>query len=156
MNILLIGSGGREHALAWALARSPLCEKLFCAPGNAGTTQEGENIVIDVTDHAAVVNFCKLMAIGLVVVGPEGPLVAGLVDDLSAAFYLFAGNAERLFKALLADELQKAFASGDVGAFAHVHEVRIGTYEQRLKAGKYKFEVFHACSALEGVSIRGW
>jgi phosphoribosylamine---glycine ligase len=85
MNILLIGSGGREHALAWALARSPLCDKLFCAPGNAGTAQEGENVVVDVADHAAVVNFCKLMAIGLVVVGPEGPLVAGLVDDLDAA-----------------------------------------------------------------------
>jgi phosphoribosylamine---glycine ligase len=85
MNILLIGSGGREHALAWALARSPLCEKLFCAPGNAGTALEGENVVVDVADHAAVVNFCKLMAIGLVVVGPEGPLVAGLVDDLTAA-----------------------------------------------------------------------
>lgn len=85
MNILLIGSGGREHALAWALARSPLCEKLFCAPGNAGTAQEGENVVVDVADHASVVVFCKLMAIGLVVVGPEGPLVAGLVDDLSGA-----------------------------------------------------------------------
>jgi len=85
MNILLIGSGGREHALAWALARSPLCDKLFCAPGNAGTAQEGENVVVDVADHAAVVNFCRLMAVGLVVVGPEGPLVAGLVDDLTAA-----------------------------------------------------------------------
>ena len=85
MNILLIGSGGREHALAWALARSPLCDRLFCAPGNAGTALEGENVVVDVTDHAAVVNFCKLMAIGLVVVGPEGPLVAGLVDDLDVA-----------------------------------------------------------------------
>jgi phosphoribosylamine---glycine ligase len=85
MNILLIGSGGREHALAWALARSPLCDRLFCAPGNAGTALEGENVVVDVADHVAVVNFCKLMAIGLVVVGPEGPLVAGLVDDLTAA-----------------------------------------------------------------------
>ncbi|HSP24841.1 MAG TPA: phosphoribosylamine--glycine ligase [Saliniramus sp.] len=85
MNILLIGSGGREHALAWALARSPLCDRLFCAPGNAGTAQEGENVVVDVADHAAVVNFCRLMAIGLVVVGPEGPLVAGLVDDLTTA-----------------------------------------------------------------------
>ena len=85
MRILLIGSGGREHALAMALAKSPLCEKLFCAPGNAGTAQEGENIVLDVENHAAVVDFCRLMAIGLVVVGPEGPLVAGLVDDLAAA-----------------------------------------------------------------------
>ncbi len=85
MNILLIGSGGREHALAWALARSPLCEKLFCAPGNAGTAQEGENVALDVSDHGAVLDFCRVMAIGLVVVGPEGPLVAGLVDDLAAA-----------------------------------------------------------------------
>ncbi len=86
LNILLIGSGGREHALAFALAKSPLCAKLFIAPGNPGTAQHGENRPdLPVGDHAAVVAFCRENGIGLVVVGPEAPLVAGLVDDLQAA-----------------------------------------------------------------------
>ncbi len=85
MNLLLIGSGGREHALAWKLSASPLCDRLFIAPGNPGTAQCGDNVALDVTDHAAVVAFCHDKAIDLVVVGPEAPLVAGLVDDLAAA-----------------------------------------------------------------------
>ncbi|BCB20870.1 phosphoribosylamine--glycine ligase [Bosea sp. ANAM02] len=85
MKILLIGSGGREHALAWAISASPLCDTLFIAPGNPGTAHCGENVVIDVADHAAVVAFCRLQGIDLVVVGPEGPLVAGIADDLRAA-----------------------------------------------------------------------
>ncbi len=85
MNILLIGSGGREHALAWAISASPLCDRLFIAPGNPGTAECGENVVIDIADHQALVAFCRLRAIGLVVVGPEGPLVAGIADDLAAA-----------------------------------------------------------------------
>jgi phosphoribosylamine--glycine ligase len=85
MKILLIGSGGREHALAGALVRSPRCSALFTAPGNPGTAALGTNVVLDVGNHAAVVAFCRTMGIGLVVVGPEAPLVAGLVDDLAAA-----------------------------------------------------------------------
>ena len=85
MKILLIGSGGREHALAWAISASPLCDTLFIAPGNPGTAHCGENVVVDIADHAAVVAFCRLQGIGLVVVGPEGPLVAGIADDLRAA-----------------------------------------------------------------------
>ena len=85
MNILLIGSGGREHALAWKLSASPLCEKLFIAPGNPGTAQHGSNVMLDVADHRAVIDFCRIMNIGFVVVGPEAPLVAGIVDDLTAA-----------------------------------------------------------------------
>ena len=85
MNILLIGSGGREHALAWAISNSPLCDRLFVAPGNPGIGQIARNVEIKVTDHAAVIAFCRLQNIGLVVVGPEAPLVAGLADDLSAA-----------------------------------------------------------------------
>jgi len=85
MNILLIGSGGREHALARSLSSSSLCEKLFIAPGNPGTAQVGTNVALDVTDHRAVIDFCRVMAIGFVVVGPEAPLVAGLVDDLTEA-----------------------------------------------------------------------
>lgn len=85
MNILLIGSGGREHALARALAASPLCRRLLIAPGNAGTAQHGANVALDVADHGAVIGFCRREQVGLVVVGPEAPLVAGLVDDLAAA-----------------------------------------------------------------------
>jgi phosphoribosylamine--glycine ligase len=85
MNILLIGSGGREHALAWAISGSPLCDRLFIAPGNPGTAQCGENVVLDIADHPAVIAFCRLQTIHLVVVGPEGPLVDGIADDLTAA-----------------------------------------------------------------------
>jgi phosphoribosylamine--glycine ligase len=85
MNILLIGSGGREHALAWKMAASPLCDLLFIAPGNPGTAQCGVNVAMDVANHDDVIAFCASHDVGLVVVGPEGPLVAGLVDDLLAA-----------------------------------------------------------------------
>jgi phosphoribosylamine--glycine ligase len=85
MNVLLIGSGGREHALAWALAASPLLTKLYATPGNPGIARHAEIVALDVGDHAAVIGFCRAHAIGLVVVGPEAPLVAGLVDDLTAA-----------------------------------------------------------------------
>src|SRR5262249_13029492 len=85
MNILLLGSGGREHALAWKIAASPLVERLYCAPGNAGIAKEAEIVALDVTDHAAVGSFCQTQKIGLVLVGPEAPLCAGIVDDLTAA-----------------------------------------------------------------------
>ena len=85
MNVLLIGGGGREHALAWAISASPLLDKLYCAPGNPGIARVAELVALDVTDHAAVVSFCVDKAIGFVVVGPEAPLVAGLVNDLNAA-----------------------------------------------------------------------
>jgi len=85
MNILLLGSGGREHALAWKIAASPLVDQLFCAPGNAGIAQEAQCVALDIADHKAVIAFCKANRIDLVVVGPEAPLVAGLVDDLEAA-----------------------------------------------------------------------
>jgi phosphoribosylamine---glycine ligase len=85
MHILLLGSGGREHALAWKIAASPLVTRLWCAPGNAGIAQEAECVSLDIADHAAVIAFCKTNAVHLVVVGPETPLVAGIVDDLAAA-----------------------------------------------------------------------
>jgi phosphoribosylamine--glycine ligase len=85
MNILLLGSGGREHALAWTIAASPLTARLICAPGNAGITQEAECVALDLADHAAVIAFAKANKIDLVVVGPEAPLVAGIVDDLEGA-----------------------------------------------------------------------
>jgi phosphoribosylamine--glycine ligase len=85
MNILLIGSGGREHALAWKIAGSPLLTRLWCAPGNAGIAREAECVALDVADHAAVIDFCRTNKVDLVVVGPETPLAAGIVDDLTAA-----------------------------------------------------------------------
>jgi len=84
MNVLLIGSGGREHALAWKLAASPLLSKLYAAPGNPGIAEEAEIVEMKATDQAAVEAFCKTKKIDLVVVGPEAPLVAGLVDRLTA------------------------------------------------------------------------
>src|SRR5258708_16322361 len=85
MNVILLGSGGREHGLAWKIAASPLTTKLWCARGNAGIAREAECVPIDITDHAAVIAFCKANKVDFVVVGPEGPLVAGIVDDLEAA-----------------------------------------------------------------------
>ncbi len=85
MNILLIGSGGREHALAWKLAQSSRCTKLYAAPGNPGIADHAELVALDVTDHAGVVTFCETHHIGLVVVGPEAPLVDGLADTLRGA-----------------------------------------------------------------------
>ncbi|MBV8926454.1 MAG: phosphoribosylamine--glycine ligase [Bradyrhizobium sp.] len=85
MHILLIGSGGREHALAWKIAASPLVTKLWCAPGNAGIAREAECVALDVANHAAVIAFCKANHVELVVVGPETPLAAGIVDELAAA-----------------------------------------------------------------------
>ncbi len=80
-----MGSGGREHALAWKLAQSPQCTKLFAAPGNPGIANHAALVVLDATDHAAVIAFCTAQSIGLVVVGPEAPLVDGLTDSLRAA-----------------------------------------------------------------------
>ncbi len=80
MNILLLGSGGREHALAWKMVQSSLCTQLFIAPGNAGTAQCGSNVNLSVNDFAAIDNFCKSNKINMLVVGPEEPLVNGIYD----------------------------------------------------------------------------
>ena len=85
MNVLLIGGGGREHALAWKLAQSPLLGTLYAAPGNPGIARHAERVTLDVADHAAVCRFCDERGVVLVVIGPEAPLVAGLGDDLRAA-----------------------------------------------------------------------
>ncbi|WP_088310429.1 phosphoribosylamine--glycine ligase [Novosphingobium sp. B 225] len=82
MNILLLGSGGREHALAWKLAQSRLCDKLFASPGNPGIADHAELVALDAADHPAVTAFCEAQRIGLVVIGPEAPLVDGLADSL--------------------------------------------------------------------------
>ena len=94
MNVLLIGGGGREHALAWKLKQSPLLAALYCAPGNAGIAEVASCVALDVADHEAVARFCRDKEIGLVVVGPEGPLVAGLADDLERGGVLVFGPSK--------------------------------------------------------------
>jgi len=85
MRVLVVGSGGREHALAWAIAASPLVDQVYCAPGNAGIAEDAECVPIAVGDTAGLIAFCHKAAIDFVVVGPEAPLVAGLVDALESA-----------------------------------------------------------------------
>ncbi|MFP5508197.1 MAG: phosphoribosylamine--glycine ligase [Alphaproteobacteria bacterium] len=90
MNILILGSGGREHALAWAVMQNPKCDKLIVAPGNAGIAQIAECASLDVLDGAAVVNFCDENAIDFIIIGPEAPLAAGISDRLrEAGFNVF-------------------------------------------------------------------
>jgi phosphoribosylamine--glycine ligase len=84
MRVLVVGSGGREHALAWAISASPVVDRLFCAPGNAGIAEEAERISIGATDIKELVRFCRGERIDFVVVGPEAPLVLGLADALEA------------------------------------------------------------------------
>lgn len=91
MDVLVIGSGGREHALCWKLRQSPRLNKLWCAPGNAGIAEVADCVPLDIADHAAVVRFCHENDVGLVVVGPEGPLVAGLADSLVAESIMVFG-----------------------------------------------------------------
>ncbi len=95
MKVLVVGSGGREHALCWAIAKSKKLQKLFCAPGNGGIAQVSECVDISAEDISGIVNFAKLEKIGLVVVGPEAPLVAGMVDRLEdAGIKVFGPSAE--------------------------------------------------------------
>jgi phosphoribosylamine--glycine ligase len=91
MNVLIIGSGGREHALAWKLAQSPLMGKLYAAPGNPGIGDHAELVALEAADHRAVIDFCRRHLIGLVVIGPEAPLVDGLADNLRAMGILAFG-----------------------------------------------------------------
>ncbi len=94
MKVLLIGSGGREHALAWKIAQSPKLTKLYAAPGNPGIAEHAEIVSLSVEDHDAVVAFCREQSIDFVVVGPEAPLVAGLADDLRAAGFATFGPSK--------------------------------------------------------------
>ena len=138
INILLLGGGGREHALAWKLAQSPRLGALFAAPGNPGIADHATLVDLDATDHAAVVAFCRAHTIGLVVIGPEAPLVDGLADTLRAADIPAFGPG----KAAAQLEGSKGFTK-DLCARANIPTagyVRAGT-----KA--------HALAALEGFSI---
>src|SRR5215813_4812949 len=130
MNILILGSGGREHALAWKLAASPLTDRLYCAPGNAGIAQEAECVAMDNGDHQAVVAFCKDHAIDFVIVGPEIPLVAGIVDDLEAAGIKAFGPS----RAAARLEGSKGFTKD----LCRANEIPTAAYERFAAAGPAK------------------
>ena len=85
MNILIVGNGGREHALAWKISQSPRADRVFVAPGNAGTNIDGENVAIQPTDFPALIKFAQENEVGLTIAGPEAPLAAGIVDAFEAA-----------------------------------------------------------------------
>lgn len=122
MNILILGSGGREHSLAWAVKQNPKCDHLICAPGNAGMAQIAECHALDINDGAAVVAFCQTHKIDFCIIGPEAPLAAGVADDLRAANILTFGPSAAAARL----EASKAFtkeicdASGaPTAAYAH-------------------------------------
>ena len=129
MNILLIGSGGREHALAHVIARSPRCETLFAAPGNPGMASIANCVTLDVADHAAVAAFCGVQGVRLVVVGPEAPLVAGLADDLRAAGIAVFGPSAAAAQL----EGSKAFTKAVCDA-ASVPTARYGAFDDHTAA----------------------
>ena len=129
MNVLLIGSGAREHALAWKLAQSPMLGKLFAAPGNPGIAEHAELVAIDPADHRATADFCIRHSIGLVVIGPEAPLVDGLADNLrTMGFRVFGPN-----KAPAQLEGSKGFTK-DLCARAGIPTARYARATDRLAA----------------------
>ncbi|MGU3400205.1 phosphoribosylamine--glycine ligase [Brucellaceae bacterium D45D] len=130
MKVLLIGSGGREHALAWKIAASPRLTKLYCAPGNPGIADHAKLIALDVSDHAAVIAFAQDKAIDLVVIGPEAPLVAGLSDDLRAENIRVFGPS----KAAAQLEGSKGFTKDLCARF----DIPTGTYGRFNNAPKAK------------------
>ncbi len=151
MRILVIGSGGREHALAWAIARSPRCDKLFVMPGNGGTSEIAENVPVDITDHKAVLAFALANQVDFVVIGPDAPAVAGLGDDVRAAGLLCFGPSKaaaqlegsKAFTKQLCDEARVPTAAygrfdneGDALAYVHDQGAPIVIKADGLAAGK--------------------
>ncbi|MDX2063182.1 MAG: phosphoribosylamine--glycine ligase [Bacteroidia bacterium] len=134
MKVLLLGGGGREHALAWALAQSPQLTRLYCAPGNPGTAELGENVALTPTDPAAVVAFARAEAVELVVVGPEAPLVAGVADALRAVGIAVVGPGQQG----AALEGSKRFAKG----FLQRHGIPTAAYADFVAGQATQAEAF--------------
>ena len=132
MNVLIIGSGGREHALAWKVAQSPRLTKLYIAPGNGGTNTCGENAPMDVADHGSVLRLCKEKQIKLVIVGPEVPLSEGLADSLSEGGIRCFGPKQ----AAAEIEASKVF-SKDFMARHHIPTARYATFTKLDTAIRY-------------------
>src|SRR4051795_3704999 len=168
MNILLLGSGGREHALAWKIAASPLLTKLWCAPGNAGIAREADCVAIDIADHAAVIDFCRNNAVDFVVVGPDEPIAAGIVNDLNAAGFKAFGptkaagqleSSKKFTKALCrANNIPTAayehFTDADAAkAYIRAHGVPIVVKADGLAAGKGVVVAMTEAEALDAVDM---
>ena len=132
MNILVVGSGGREHALAWKIAQSPRAGRVFVAPGNAGTAQDAENVPIESTDFAALIQFAKQNDVGLSVIGPEAPLSAGIVDAFGEAKLRVFGPT----KAAAELEASKVFCK-DLLRSADVPSGEYQTFHDAASAVKY-------------------
>jgi phosphoribosylamine---glycine ligase len=139
MNVLIIGSGGREHAIAWKVKQSRRLTKLYIAPGNSGTEACGENIPINVSDHTVVIRFCKERQIDLVIVGPEVPLAAGIADALSEDGIRCFGPRQ----AAAQIEASKVFAK-DFMARHHIPTARYATFTQLEEAIRYLESVDYA------------
>lgn len=137
MRILLLGSGGREHALAWKISQSPLCTKLFIAPGNAGTISLGDNRALAVTDFPGILNLCKSEQIDMVVVGPEEPLVKGIVEFL---------RADPLMKELM------IIGPGEVGAQLEGSKAFAKAFMQRHGIPTAAYKEFTLSTYEEGLS----
>ena len=133
MNFLLLGSGGREHALAWKITQSPLCSHLFIAPGNAGTAQYGTNVSVSPIDFEAVKQFCQENDIGMIVVGPEEPLVNGITDFFEGSGIAVIGPSKQGARL----EGSKAFAK----QFMQRHKIPTANYKE-----------FNAANYQEGVT----
>lgn len=129
MNFLILGSGGRECAFAWKLKQSELCEKLFIAPGNAGTQQYGTNIAIKETDFESIATFCLENKVGIVVVGPEAPLVEGIYDYFQADEKLMQINIIGPSRVGAALEGSKSFAK----EFMIKHKIQTAAYKEFTK-----------------------
>src|SRR5688572_14719747 len=139
MNVLVIGSGGREHTIVWKVKQSPILKNLYALPGNPGTAQLAENVSgISVNDHAAIVDFCKQKDIDLVIVGPEAPLAAGLGDALSAESIRCFGPKQ----ATAQIEASKVFAK-DFMARHQIPTARYATFRQFEEALEYLNSVDH-------------
>ena len=136
MRVLILGSGGREHALAWAVAYSPLLSKLYIAPGNPGTAELGENLAIRAADVAAVVKFCQENSIDLVIPGPEAPLVAGVADALGAVGIACCGPSAAAARL----EGSKAFCK-EVADSAGIPTASWAAFEDEDEAHEYVEEV---------------
>lgn len=138
MNILLIGSGGREHALAWKMVQSPLCEQLFIAPGNAGTTLVGKNIALNISDFESIHDFVQKKHIQLVVIGPEQPLVEGLADFLRRVNIAVIGPGKEGAELEGSKEFAKQFmkkheiATARFQTFGHIDETLAKNYAHTL------------------------
>ncbi|MDD2705970.1 MAG: phosphoribosylamine--glycine ligase [Acidocella sp.] len=132
MRVLIIGSGGREHALAWAIAKSPRLNKLYIAPGNPGTAQLGENVPLRATDIPGIVSFALEHKIDLVVPGPEAPLVAGIADALAAAGIPCCGPSAAAAQL----EGSKKFTK-EVAEAAHIPTAAWASFTHALEAHEY-------------------